>query len=93
MSWDFGKVRTRLTQLLWTTRIFDCALSRGTLLIVQRDPVECLELSLTQLQYHPELMVVTIARPMRDFGKDIDRLCRVVVSCLQRKACGRTLFL
>jgi hypothetical protein len=25
MIWDFGKVRTRLTQLLWTTRIFDCA--------------------------------------------------------------------
>jgi hypothetical protein len=51
MIWDFGKVRTRLTQLLWTTRIFDCASSRifdcassrGTLLIVQRDPVDCPE--------------------------------------------------
>ena len=25
MSWDFGKVRTRLTQILWITRIFDPA--------------------------------------------------------------------
>jgi hypothetical protein len=25
MGWDFGKVRIRLTQLLWITRIFDCA--------------------------------------------------------------------
>ena len=54
MSWDFGKVRTHLTQLLWITGIFDRFHRPGR-------PRHRVGLSFTWPKNRAELMVVTIA--------------------------------